>query len=187
MGAHLMKCFLAGLVAILPVGGLVVLVYQLEVHLNPLIDDLPFYFPGLAILAALAAIYLLGLTVSTFAGRWLWKRFDRMLEQVPGLAVFYQTLKQILGYGGGKEALFRRVVFLKHEQDGRLELGLLTDEIQVEGQGPRWMVFLPGSPNPTTGQLVLADPGRCIATKIPVDVAIKALLSTGKSGLPQEA
>ena len=96
MRQHLTKCFLAGLVAILPVGGLIFLLVKLEQALRPPLRDLPFYFPGLAILASLVAIYLLGLTVTTFVGRWLWNIVDRILSQLPGLAVLYGTLKQIL-------------------------------------------------------------------------------------------
>jgi uncharacterized membrane protein len=59
----------------------------------------------------------------------------------------------------------------------------MTEEVKLEGQPLRWAVFLPGSPNPALGRLVLVEPERCVATQIPVDVALKALLSTGKSGI----
>lgn len=183
MKRHLTKCFLAGLVAVLPIGGLVILVIKLDQALWPLVKNTPLDFPGVAIVAAIAGVYVVGLTVSTFVGRWLWQIVDRVLGQLPGLAMFYQTLKQILGYGAGKEALFRCVVLVKDDASGTAELGLVTEDAHVEGQPARWAVFIPGSPNPALGRLVLVEPERCIQTKIPVDVALKALLSTGKTGL----
>lgn len=56
--------------------------------------------------------------------------------------------------------------------------------MKLEGEPLRWAVFIPGSPNPATGWLVLVEPAQCVRTKIPVDAALKALLSTGKTGLP---
>lgn len=187
MRQHFTRCFLAGLVAVLPIGGLVVLILYLDQSLRPLVKGTPLDFPGMAILVAIAGIYLLGLTVTTFIGKWLWNIFDAILSRVPGLAMLYNTLKQILGYGSGKDALFLRVVLVKDVSAGTLELGLVTEEVNLEGQTPRLAVFLPGSPNPALGRLVLVEPERCVPTQIPVDVAIKALLSTGKTGFQASA
>ena len=184
MAEHFWKRFLAGLVAILPVGGLILILYKLDDSLSSLFDHarLP-TFPGRGLLAGVLVIYLLGLTVSTVVGQWIWARIDRVLGRVPGLAVLYQTIKQILGYGTGKDAMFRSVVLVKDPAAGTLELGLVTEEVQLPGEPMRWCVFLPGSPNPAVGRMVLVEPERCVATQIPVDGAFKALLSTGKTGL----
>ena len=64
-----------------------------------------------------------------------------------------------------------------------LELGLVTEEVRLPREPMRWCVFLPGSPNPALGRMVLVEPERCVATQIPVDAAFKALLSTGKTRL----
>lgn len=184
MRSHFTKCFLAGLVAVLPVGGLIILIVKLDQALRPIVKGTMFDFFGVSTLAAILGIYLLGVTVTTFLGQWLWGIIDRILHQVPGLAVLYGTLKQILGYGTGKDALFQRVVFIKDAAAGTMELGLVTEELKVAGEEkPRYVVFLPGSPNPALGRMVLVEPERCIPTQIQVDAAIKALLSTGKTGL----
>ena len=184
MRKHFTQCFIAGLVAILPIGALIFILYRLDGALDSFLKSwsLP-DFPGRGLLVGVFVIYLLGLTVTTFVGQWLWSWVDRVLSHVPGLAMLYNTLKQILGYGSGKDALFLRVVFIKDEAAGTMELGLVTDETKAEGKPDRLIVFLPGSPNPAIGRMVLVEPSRCIATNIPVDVAIKALLSTGKTGL----
>jgi uncharacterized membrane protein len=183
MYGHFTKCFLAGLVAVLPIGGLILLIVQLDQALRPLVKDTPFDFFGMSLIVAIVAIYLLGLIVTTFIGRWVWGLVDSLLSRLPGLAVLYKTLKQILGYGDGKDALFRQVVFIKDAASGTLEVGLVTEELLIKEHGQRLAVFLPGSPNPMLGKLVLVEPQRVIPTQIPVDVALKALLSTGKTGL----
>jgi len=182
MQKHFTTCFIAGLVAVLPIGGLVLIVVKLDQALSPIVAGTVLDFPGMAILLTIVGIYFLGLTVTTFVGRWVWGKMDVLLARVPGLAILYSTLKQILGYGSGKDALFLRVVFVKDDSTGTMELGLVTEETKIDGGKVRMVVFLPGSPNPAMGRMVLLEPERCIASKIPVDVAIKALLSTGKTG-----
>src|SRR4051794_10050527 len=131
MKKHFTQCFLAGMVAILPIGGLILILYKLDEALDPLLIHwgMPF-FPGRGILAGIIIVYLLGLTVTTFIGKWMWGKLDGVLSHVPGLALLYNTLKQILGYGSGKDALFRRVVYVKDEAAGTLELGLVTEEME---------------------------------------------------------
>jgi len=180
---HFTKCLVGGLVAALPVGGLILMLYMLDGQLRILLQDTPFNFPGVGLLVGVAGLYLLGLTVTTFIGRWLWRILDRLLESAPGLSVLYQTLKQITGYGGGRDALFREVVLVRSEFKGTLELGLVTEEHRPAGEEARLFVFVPGSPNPAGGRLALVKREDCVETKIPVDVALKALFSTGKMGL----
>jgi uncharacterized membrane protein len=107
LSKHISRCFLAGIVALLPIGGFVVAVAYLEATIaSSWLAKQPFYFPGLGLLVSAAAIYLIGLTVSTFLGRWLWKRVDRLFDSLPALGRLYQTLKQIIGYGEGKRRFF---------------------------------------------------------------------------------
>lgn len=186
MKQHFIKCVLAGLVTVLPIAGLVLILLELDRGLRPLVKGTPLDLPGLGIVAGLVAVYLVGLAVSSFLGRWVWRLIDRILSALPGLALLYNTLKQFLGYGEGRDALFHRVVLIKNESDGTFQFGLVTEETKVDGVGTekgKLFVFLPGSPNPMNGKLVLAEEKNLIATKIPVDTAIKALFSTGKTGL----
>lgn len=180
---HFVKCLLGGLVAALPVGGLILLLWFLDGQLRVLAKGTGFDFEGVGLVAGLIYLYLLGLVVTTFLGRWILALIDLLLSNTPGLNALYQTLKQITGYGSGKDALFREVVLVRSELKGTLELGLITEEHRVEGQEPRLFVFVPGSPNPAAGRLVLIKRDDCVATKIPVNVALKALFSTGKTGL----
>jgi uncharacterized membrane protein len=179
---HISRCFLAGIVALLPIGGSVIAVVYLESMLaGPGLAKQPWYFPGLGLLTTAVGIYLIGLTVSTFIGRWIWRLLDRLLDSVPALGRMYQTLKQILGYSEGKDAIFLRVVLLKgYSPDGE-ELGLVTNETTAADGTTKLVVFVPGSPNPTTGRLVVIDATRTVPLTISVNDALKTLLSVGKT------
>ena len=182
--SHISRCFLAGIVALLPIGGSIIAVVYLESLLaSSWLAKQPWYFPGLGLLATAVGIYLIGLTVSTFLGRWIWSRIDLVLASLPALGRMYQTLKQILGYSEGKDALFLRVVLVKgYSPDGE-ELGLVTNETKSTEGVQKLIVFVPGSPNPTTGRLIVIDASRTVPLSISVNDAIKSLLSVGKTTL----
>lgn len=179
---HVSRCFLAGIVALLPIGGFVVTVAYLESWLaGSWLAKQPWYFPGLGLLATGALIYLIGLTVSTFLGRWLWNRIDRLFDSLPALGRLYQTLKQIVGYGEGKDAIFLRVVLIRGSEPDGSELGLVTNETVDATGATKLVVFIPGAPNPTTGRLIVIDAAHTSPLAMTVSDALKTLLSVGKT------
>jgi uncharacterized membrane protein len=175
---HLGQSLLAGLVAMLPVGGTLLLVVIAERTFRPILPR-AIYFPGLGILTVVVGLYLLGLTVNTFLGRWLWSHVDRLLSEIPALGGIYRTIKQVLGYGEGAHALFHRVVLVADEGTGATEVGLVTSEEGSKGE-ERLLVFVPGSPNPSQGRLLRLPAKRAINTDWKVDQALKWLFSLGK-------
>lgn len=179
---HITQCFLAGIVALLPIGGFVLAVFYLESMIaSSWLARQPWYFPGLGLLATAVIIYLIGLTVSTFLGRWAWKRVDVLFDSLPALGRLYQTLKQIIGYGEGKDAIFQRVVLIRGSEPDGSELGLVTNETTDESGAMKLIVFVPGAPNPTVGRLIVIDGARTIPLSISVSDALKTLLSVGKT------
>src|SRR5579872_2137260 len=181
---HVSKCFLAGIVALLPIGGFVITVVYLESLIaGSWLARQPYYFPGLGLIATAAIIYAMGLTVSTFLGRWVWRKVDLVFDSLPALGRLYQTLKQIIGYGEGKDAIFQRVVLIRGAEPDGAELGLVTNETADAAGARRLIVFVPGAPNPTVGRLVVIDSERTIALSVSVSDALKTLLSVGKTPL----
>ena len=103
---HLSRCMIAGVVAILPIAGLAFSVVYLEKQLaGSWLKDQGFYFYGEGLILGVVLIYLIGLVISTFLGRWIWSLFDKVLGKLPLLGRLYQTLKQVLGYGEGPDAV----------------------------------------------------------------------------------
>ncbi len=178
---HITTCVIAGLVAILPVGGLIITVGYLESAISSSgLSKMPFYFPGFGLLAAVLLIYFIGLGVTTFVGRWLWKRIDRTLDRLPALGSLYQTLKQILGYGEGEDAIFYETVLVPSRDTDSEELGLVTNRI-LNPTGTKLVIFIPGAPNPTSGRLIILDEKRVKPLDMPVNETLKALVSMGKT------
>lgn len=179
---HIAGSLVAGIIAILPVGGLILSVGYLESTISSSgLSKLPFYFPGFGLIAAIFLIYLVGLVVTTFVGKWLWKRIDLLLDKLPALGGIYQTLKQILGYGEGKDAIFHEAVLIQSRDFQAEELGLVTNRI-IDAEGkPKLVIFIPGAPNPTSGRLILLDEALVKRLAMPVNETLKALVSMGKT------
>lgn len=183
---HLSRTLIAGVVAVLPVGGLILVVGLGEATLADTgLGKQAWYVPGMGWVAVLAGTYVIGLFVTTFLGRWLWSQVDGLLSRVPLLGGFYHTLQQILGYGEGKGALFERVVYVPARDVAAEELGLVTQTLPA-GEGAsveRLVVFVPAAVNPTVGRMLLLDADAVRPAALTVNAALKALVSVGKAGL----
>ncbi|GAB4164002.1 MAG: hypothetical protein Fur0037_29320 [Planctomycetota bacterium] len=179
---HLTRCLAAGIVALLPIGGASITFVWLESAISSSWKDrLPFYFPGLGILLALAATYVVGLLVTTFLGRLLWRWIDRALARVPALGRLYDTVKEILGYDTTRERFFRGVVAVPTH--GGVEVGLLTGNT-VGADGRRLsVVFVPSAPNLTNGRLVLVEGDALQSLPWRVSDVLRGLVSLGKTPL----
>ncbi len=178
---HVSRCLIAGIVALLPIGGTVfAVVYVERMIAESWLAQQPFYFPGLGLLSVAILIYALGLIVTTVIGRWLWKRVDKILGTMPLLGQFYRTLKQLFGYGEGEDALFQRVVMLPSRETGGEQIALVTNTIEGADGEPRALVFVPGAPTPTSGRLVVVAEDELRDLDIDVHDAMKTLISVGK-------
>lgn len=179
---HLTRCLVAGIVALLPMGGALLTIVWLEAAISESWRrELAWYFPGLGLLLALLVVYLVGLLVTTFVGRWLWRRADRVIEGLPLLGTMYQSLKEVLGYDSARERFFRGVVAVR--ADDGFEIGFVTGEALGPDGAPHTLVFVPSSPNPTNGRLLLVEPARLARLDVRTADALRALVSMGKTAL----
>lgn len=170
---------MAGIVAILPIGGTILSIGYLESTISDSgIAKLPFYFPGLGLLLTGVAVYLLGLLTTTLVGKWAWKRIDQWAARMPIAGRLYVSLKQILGYGSGEDAVFKDVVMVRSTIDQAEEVGLVTGKTKGE-EGERLVVFIPGSPNPTSGRLVVVAAENVKRSDLPVHDALRLLVTLG--------
>lgn len=179
---HLTRCLVAGIVALLPMGGAVFTIVWLEGAIASWWrDEVRWYFPGLGLLLAVLAVYLVGLFVTTFVGRWLWRSVDRLLESLPLLGPLYQSLKEVLGYDSARGRFFQGVVAVRADEGH--EIGFVTGEGPGPDGRPHTLVFVPSTPNPTNGKLLLVEPARLQRLDVRTADALRALVSLGKTPL----
>jgi uncharacterized membrane protein len=182
VGKHLQNKMVAGLLAAIP---LVILLYGffwIEGHTQPLLEsslkEHYVYIPGLPIVLALVAVYLLGLVVTSFAGKFFLRLLDSLLEHLPGFRLVYTAWKEVVLLPEGKASTFNQVVLVPQGPDQVFALGFTSAE-SLPGDPALWCVFLPNVPNPLTGRLVIVPREKCLLLKVPVIDVFKAMLSTG--------
>ena len=185
---HISKCFVAGIVALLPIAGTVFsIVYIEQTIANSWLARQPWYFPGMGILAAAAVIYLIGLTVSSLIGRFFWTMIDTTLDRLPALGSLYRTLKQVLGYGEGDDGMFQEVVLVPSREHDACEIGLVTQSTRLADDNLQLTVFIPGAPMPTAGRLILIDERHVQRVDMKVADSLRAIVSVGKTDMPQQS
>lgn len=171
---HLRNTFLAGAFAAIPIAATAFIVYYVEKTTRELFHvNVPF----LALLLALAAIYVLGLIVRSFIGKFLINLIDRVLSRIPVLRDLYEAWKHVSITPGGKEGIYAKVVLVGGEGSQRY-LGFTSGE-PIEGDPATLCVFMPAAPNPVSGRIIFARRSDCIVLDLPVEEAFKIILSSG--------
>jgi uncharacterized membrane protein len=197
--------FLTGLVIILP---LVITIWLLRILFNlvhgvstpvilrildllrlPLVDD-PAFATYLAPLIGLAAtvlvILLVGLLAANFLGRRFLAAFDRMMLRIPLIKGIYGAARQLLDALNRKTDTFQRVVMVEYPRPGVYTIGFLArGDATIRLSGDRKgmpgysLVFLPTTPNPTSGWLAAVPDRDVIPLEMSLEDGIKTIVSGG--------
>ena len=193
--ARLRTYFLAGVVVTAPIGITVWLLWLVvdlfDRAVVPLIpegydpsDVLSVNVPGVGIAIVLILVTLAGAFVTNVAGRFLVRFGDRLVARVPVVRTVYGVLKQIIDSVLAQSAnAFREVVLIEYPRRGIWVIGFVTSSTQGEVQ--RVMdeemvnLFLPTTPNPTSGFLLFVPRKDCIHLDMSVEEGVKLVISGG--------
>jgi uncharacterized membrane protein len=150
--------------------------------LNPFLTNLLNITVGFTV--PLAFILLIGLMARNIAGRWLLNLGERILQGIPLAGSIYKTLKQILEtLFEDSKTKFRRVVMVEYPRKGVWSVGFVTGQvsslIQLQIDQPVLSVFIPTTPNPTTGWYAVVPEDEVITLDISIEDAFKILISGG--------
>jgi uncharacterized membrane protein len=150
--------------------------------LNPALVSILNLFVGLTV--PLLAILLIGLMARNIAGKWLLDFGEQLLQAIPLAGAVYKTLKQLLetllSDSGNK---FRRVVLVEYPRRGIWALAFVTGTIdgEIQSQMPQGMLnlFIPTTPNPTTGWYAVVPEQDVLDLKMSIEDAFKVIISGG--------
>ncbi len=150
--------------------------------LDPILVNLLNVFVGLTV--PLFGILLIGLMARNIVGRWLLDLGENILQAIPFAGSVYKTLKQLLEtlLQDSKDK-FRRVVLVEYPRKGVWALGFVTGSMSpnFQSQFPRPMlnVFIPTTPNPTSGWYAIVQEEEVLPLSISVEEAFKLIISGG--------
>jgi uncharacterized membrane protein len=145
---------------------------------------LPFSIPGLGLFIVVAGLILIGALTANLLGRTFIHMYERILHRMPVIRGIYTTLKQVFEtvFNNQSEA-FREVVMIEYPRRGLWALGFLTGptigEVQHLTQEKVLNIFLPTTPNPTSGFLLFVPQEDVIVLKMTVEEGIKMVMSGG--------
>jgi uncharacterized membrane protein len=200
--ARLRAYFLTGVIVAAPISITLFLVWQfiaffdnrvrafLPEDYNP--DTyLPFTLPGMGLLIMLVALTLIGMLAAGLIGRTLVNMGERLLNRMPVVRGVYGTLKQIFETVFAQSSRsFREVVLIEYPRRGIWAIGFVTGttrgEIQDRTEPEVVNVFLPTTPNPTSGFLLFVPKHDLVHLDMTIEDGIKLVISGGIVTPPRE-
>ncbi len=140
--------------------------------------------PGFGVLVLIIALTLLGAVTANLFGRSIVSFADRFLSRIPVVRNVYAALRQLTEVlANNKSASFDRVVMIQYPREGSWCLGFVSSYSKGEVKaklGPNKIgVFVPTTPNPTSGFLMYVDPSECIEMDMTIEEGAKMILTAG--------
>ena len=186
----LKRYFLTGLLVIIPIWGTVLILKTLFVAVDGILGDLlvrlvpSHYVPGLGILALILLVFMAGLFATNFMGRQIVKWWEGFLNRVPLVRGIYSTLKSMMDIVSfSDQPSYNRVVLIQFPKNGHycfaFVTGMTKGEMQDLAQEPLIHVYVPTSPNPTSGYFLLVPEHEVTAVDMSVEEAMKLIVSGG--------
>lgn len=182
---HIQTMLVAGLLVTLPIGVTIfILKFFFDLFdpiLQPLLKFLPGpQIPGLGIITLVISVYLVGLIATQVVGGRLINVGHRVIERIPVVKSIYSTTRtgvEILT--GSKDHPYRGVVLVEFPRKGMKAIGLVTANLGVMDGSETVAVYIPTTPVPSSGFLVLMPLSEVTLTEMSVDDAMKMIISGG--------
>ena len=184
--------FIAGVVVLIPIGITIYLTLflisisskVLPKEINPN-HYLPYNIPGLEILIAIIIISLIGWLSLSFLGRRLLKAFDKVLQKIPILRTIYSAIVQMTETFAKTNKGKKNVVLVEYPRKGSWAVGFATkeNEGEISNKTNKKLinVFVPTTPNPTSGFLLMFPKEDVIYLDLSFEEASKFIVSAGTS------
>ena len=190
--ARIRNNFIAGVVVLIPIGITLYLTLAiikvsskiLPKEINPN-NYLPYNIPGIEIIIALLLITLIGWLSLSFIGKKLLNIFDNILNKIPILRTIYSAFTQMLETFTKSKVSKKNVVLVEYPRKGTWAVGFATNkntgEIKNKIGQEVVNVFVPTTPNPTSGFLLMFPKEDVIYLDITFEQASKFIVSAGST------
>jgi|TARA_B110000467_G_scaffold154755_1_gene166330 uncharacterized membrane protein len=139
------------------------------------------YLPEITgFILTIISIYLIGRFVTNVLGKSILAQLEKLVERIPIVNLVYKTVKQITeSLGSQNNNAFKKVIQLEYPRKGLWTLAMVTgDSINKEGD-EFYHLFVPTTPNPTSGYMIYALKSDTIETDLLVEEALKIIISGG--------
>jgi len=190
--ARIRNYFIAGVVVLIPIGITVYLsIFMVSISSKILPKEinpnhyLPYDIPGVEILMSIFIITLIGWISLSFIGKKLLNLFDNILRKIPILRTIYPAIGQMIETFTKSEKGKKNVVLVEYPRKGSWAVGFATKknsgEISEKTNKKLINVFVPTTPNPTSGFLLMFPEDEVIYLDLTFEEASKFIVSAGTS------
>jgi len=190
--ARIRNYFIAGIVVLIPIGITVYITLFLIAISSKIIPKeinpnhyLPYNVPGLEIVIALFLITMIGWLSLSFLGKKLLAIFENILKKIPILRTIYSAIGQMTETFTKNETGKKNVVLVEYPRKGTWAVGFATKEnsgqISKKTNQKLINVFVPTTPNPTSGFLLMFPKDEVIYLDLTFEEASKFIVSAGTS------
>jgi uncharacterized membrane protein len=189
-GRTIRNQFMAGLLVTIPLAAtILILVWLFNAVDNILKPAIEAIFkrdlPGVGFGVTIILIYIAGVITRNVIGHRVLKWGNDLLDRVPIFRLVYKSIRQIMNSFTVPDTTFMQVVLVEFPNKGQKAIAFITNEMTDKEGHKLFSVLIPTAPNPTTGFLEIFHEKDIIRTNIPVDEAIKMIVSAGKV-MPEE-
>ena len=185
MWAFFKRITFAGLFAIVPLALTFYIIKIIIVFLDqltaPIMARINLEIPGFGLILTLLIIFALGIFVTNVLGRRLFSWGERLISSIPLVKNIYNTLKQITNAfsGATQTENYQRVIYIQYPRKELWTISFVTSE-SVDGSGEEYYhVFVPTTPNPTSGVFIIIPKKDAIEADLTVEEGLKAVISGG--------
>ena len=151
---------------------------------SPLLGTFPYEIPGFGLIAVFIFFALIGFITTGLFGRMFSSFFEKILSKMPVLRNIYSGLKQLFeAILTSKSNSFREVILIEYPRKGIWAMGFLTGntkgEVNRKTKNQMVNIFLPTTPNPTSGFLLFLPKNDVLRLSMTVEEGIKMIISAG--------
>ena len=143
-----------------------------------------FDIPGLGTLLTIVIVFLTGLLTNNLVGKWFLRLWERLLNRIPVVNSVYGSVKQVSDtlFSSSGNA-FRKAVLIPYPHENSYTIAFLTGvpggDVKNHLVGDYVSVYVPTTPNPTSGFFLMMERSRVVELDMSVDAALKYIVSMG--------
>jgi uncharacterized membrane protein len=186
--------FITGLLVILPIFITAYVIWYLIKAMDAVLKFIPakylpetyinVYIPGVGLILVVILILIVGILTRNIAGKKVLQFWDNLVDRIPLARILYSSVKQLLqAFFLQNSGSFQRVALIEYPRRGIYVLGFITGEsrgeVQVKTNKKMINVFVPTTPNPTSGFYILVPEEDLMLLDMSVEDAFKLLISGG--------
>jgi len=143
-----------------------------------------FNIPGFGVVISLSVVFITGMLVTNFLGHLVVRMWEAILNKIPLVRTIHSAVKQVLStiFSSSGQS-FRRVLLVEYPKKGlwsiAFQTGTGTEEVNSHLESEALTLFVPTTPNPTSGFLIIARKEDVKELNMSVDDALKMVISIG--------